>query len=83
MVIGTVTDMKNIVVMPLAVDVFVQCEEQIVNCNIPDTEDGFGFGNQDEEAVAMIEEIPSGDGISLNQPGTSYSVPFMDCFVSV
>ncbi|GMY30461.1 BTB/POZ domain-containing protein POB1-like isoform X1 [Fagus crenata] len=52
-----------------AVDVVLHCEEQILNCNMPDTEDGEGYGNQDEEAVAMIEESPSGVGINLNKLG--------------
>lgn len=43
-----------------AVDVIVNCEEQILSCNMPDTEDVVNYGNQDEEAVAMIEELPSG-----------------------
>ncbi|XP_077251244.1 BTB/POZ domain-containing protein POB1-like isoform X2 [Tasmannia lanceolata] len=36
-------------------------EEHILNCNQPDTEDGVAYENEDEEAVAMIEETPSGD----------------------
>lgn len=35
-------------------------EEQIVDCNQPDTEDGFGFENEDEDGVAMVEEANSG-----------------------
>ncbi|XP_056174307.1 BTB/POZ domain-containing protein POB1-like isoform X1 [Syzygium oleosum] len=42
----------------------VQFEEQILSCNMPDTDDGAGYENQDEEAVAMIEESPSGGGMS-------------------
>lgn len=38
----------------------IQCEEQIINCNMPDSDDGVAYENQDEEAVAMIEEPPSG-----------------------
>lgn len=44
-----------------AVDLALCPEEQILNCNQPDTDEGFGCENDDEEAVAMIEEIPSGD----------------------
>jgi hypothetical protein len=44
-----------------AVDIAVCPEEQILNCNQPDTDDGAGCENDDEEAVAMIEEQPSGD----------------------
>lgn len=59
---------------PLAVD--VHHEEQILNCNMPDTEDGVAYENQDEEAVAMIEESPPGVGMNLSQHGTCF--PF--CF---
>ncbi|GLT48152.1 hypothetical protein SLA2020_217930 [Shorea laevis] len=45
----------------------VQQQEQVLNCNIPDTEDGLAYENQDEEAMAMIEEPPSDDGFNLNQ----------------
>ncbi|KAK3434271.1 hypothetical protein EUGRSUZ_D01781 [Eucalyptus grandis] len=44
----------------------VQFEEQILSCNMPDTDDGAGYENQDEEAVAMIEESPS-DGVMSSQ----------------
>ncbi|KAI5345748.1 hypothetical protein PRUPE_2G182300 [Prunus persica] len=36
-------------------------EEQILNDNQPDMDDCEGCENQDEEAVAMVEESPSGD----------------------
>uniref|UniRef100_A0A7N2KVX7 BTB domain-containing protein n=2 Tax=Quercus lobata TaxID=97700 RepID=A0A7N2KVX7_QUELO len=52
-----------------AVDILVHCEEQILTCSMPDTEDGEGYVNQDEEAVAMIEESPSGVGNHLNKHG--------------
>ncbi|XP_057969291.1 BTB/POZ domain-containing protein POB1-like isoform X2 [Malania oleifera] len=51
------------------VDVLVHREEQILNCNMPDTEDGLPYENQDEEAVAMIEESPPGVGVNTNQLG--------------
>lgn len=54
-------------------DVLVHCEEQILTCSMPDTEDGEGYVNQDEEAVAMIEESPSGVGNHLNKRGTCFS----------
>ncbi|KAJ9188268.1 hypothetical protein P3X46_003640 [Hevea brasiliensis] len=44
-----------------AVEVSVGAEEQILSCNQPDMESCVGCENQDEEAVAMIEESPSGD----------------------
>ncbi|XP_030454066.2 BTB/POZ domain-containing protein POB1-like isoform X2 [Syzygium oleosum] len=47
----------------------VQFEEQILSCNMPDTDDGAGYENQDEEAVAMIEESPSGGGMSSQRLG--------------
>ncbi|XP_057969290.1 BTB/POZ domain-containing protein POB1-like isoform X1 [Malania oleifera] len=50
-------------------DVLVHREEQILNCNMPDTEDGLPYENQDEEAVAMIEESPPGVGVNTNQLG--------------
>ncbi|KAL5750007.1 hypothetical protein ACOSP7_024610 [Xanthoceras sorbifolium] len=50
-----------------ALDVLEQREEQILNCNMPDTEDGVTYDNQDEEPVAMIEEIPADLGLNLNQ----------------
>ncbi|KAA8520905.1 hypothetical protein F0562_011578 [Nyssa sinensis] len=49
-----------------AVDLLMQREEQILNCNMPDAEDGIAYENQDEEAVAMIEESPSGDEAAQN-----------------
>ncbi|KAF8379644.1 hypothetical protein HHK36_029087 [Tetracentron sinense] len=52
-------------------------DEQILNCNQPDTEDVVAYENQDEEVVAMIEESPSvaGDEAALgNDPSWS-----MDC----
>lgn len=41
-------------------DLTVCPEEQILNCNQPDMDDCEGFENQDEDAVAMVEESPSG-----------------------
>lgn len=43
-----------------AVDVDVIEEEQIVDCNQPDTEDGFGCENEEDDGVAMVEEAKSG-----------------------
>ncbi|XAR63011.1 hypothetical protein NMG60_11022793 [Bertholletia excelsa] len=50
-------------------------EEQILNCNMADGDDGVGSDNQDEEAVAMVEESPSGDEAG-NSNDSSWS---MDC----
>ncbi|XP_042479538.1 BTB/POZ domain-containing protein POB1-like [Macadamia integrifolia] len=58
-----------------AVDYAVFREEQILNVGLPDTEDGVAYENQDEEAVAMIEESPPGDEDSYSND-LSWS---MDC----
>lgn len=55
--------------MPLAVDVLVHRDEQI----LLDTEDVVVYENQDEEAVAMVEESPSYAGITLNLLGKYFS----------
>lgn len=47
--------------MLLAEDILAHSEEQVLNCNIPDTVDDVAFENQDEEAAAM-NESPSGVG---------------------
>ncbi|OAY62211.1 BTB/POZ domain-containing protein POB1 [Manihot esculenta] len=58
-----------------AVEVSVGAEEQILSCNQPDMDDCLGCENQDEEAVAMIEESPSGDeAADFNESASS-----MDC----
>ncbi|KAK4422545.1 BTB/POZ domain-containing protein POB1 [Sesamum alatum] len=46
-----------------------QREEQILNCNMPDLEDGVTYENQEEEAVAMVEESPVGAETTVNQSG--------------
>ncbi|KAM5572282.1 BTB/POZ domain-containing protein [Rosa sericea] len=48
-----------------AEDIIVQCEEQVLNCNMPDTEDFAACENQDEDAVGMIES-PSGSHLNLD-----------------
>ncbi|XP_010261454.1 PREDICTED: BTB/POZ domain-containing protein POB1 isoform X1 [Nelumbo nucifera] len=58
-----------------AADVTWCCEEQILNCGQPDSEDGVAYENQDEEPVAMIEESPSGDEAAQGNE-SSWS---MDC----
>lgn len=42
-------------------DIVACPEEQILNCNQPDVDDVVACENEDEEAVAMIEESASGD----------------------
>ncbi|XP_065858761.1 BTB/POZ domain-containing protein POB1-like isoform X2 [Euphorbia lathyris] len=42
-----------------ATEGFAQSEEQIISCNMPDTEDAVVYENQDEEPMAMIEEPPT------------------------
>lgn len=51
------------------VDVFVQGEEQILNCNMPDIDDGLAYENHDDDAIPMIDETPSAVGINTNQLG--------------
>ncbi|KAH7651540.1 TRAF-like protein [Dioscorea alata] len=58
-----------------AAEFSVYNSEQIVNCDQPDTEDAGAYENHDGEAVAMIEESPSGDEPS-NSSDSSWS---MDC----
>ncbi|XP_016737113.2 BTB/POZ domain-containing protein POB1 isoform X1 [Gossypium hirsutum] len=50
-------------------DFIGQSEEQILNCNLPYTVDGVTYENQDEEAMAMVEESPSDIGLNSNQIG--------------
>ncbi|KAL8118975.1 hypothetical protein AgCh_016461 [Apium graveolens] len=58
-----------------AVDIDVIEEEQIVDCNQPDTEDGFGCENEDEDGVAMVEEAKS-ENEAANCNDSSWS---MEC----
>ncbi|PSS04225.1 BTB/POZ domain-containing protein [Actinidia chinensis var. chinensis] len=51
------------------VDVLMHREEQILNCNMPDIEDGVTYENEDEEAVPMVVESPSGGGVHTNPNG--------------
>ncbi|XP_047971011.1 BTB/POZ domain-containing protein POB1-like [Salvia hispanica] len=48
-------------------DLAEQSEVQVLNSNIPDLEDGVTYENQ-EEAVAMIEELPVNEEMTVNQP---------------
>lgn len=57
-----------------AVDAAGCAEEQILNCNLADTDDVAGFENEDEEPVAMNEESPSGSRL------VSYFVARFLCF---
>lgn len=58
------------------VDVFTNREEQILSCNMPDRDDGVAHENEDEEAVAMIEESPSGCGVNKIPLGTYFTFVF-------
>ena len=51
--------------MLAGVDVFVQPEDQILTCNMPDPDEGVAYESLDGEAVAMIEEPPSVDGMTM------------------
>ncbi|XP_061349845.1 BTB/POZ domain-containing protein POB1-like isoform X1 [Gastrolobium bilobum] len=57
------------------VDVTPLPDEQILNGNQPDMDDCVACENQDEEAVAMVEECPSGDE-AANSNDSNWS---MDC----
>ncbi|GFS38760.1 BTB/POZ domain-containing protein [Actinidia chinensis var. chinensis] len=58
-----------------ALDTAGCAEEQILSCEQPDTDDGVGYENQDEEADAMVEEPPPGDEVA-NSDDSTWS---MDC----
>jgi hypothetical protein len=64
------------------VDFLVNFGERVLNCSMPDKEDGASYGNEDEEDVAMIEELPSGVGINLNQSGLLILF-FYDLLISI
>nr|XP_027083320.1 BTB/POZ domain-containing protein POB1-like [Coffea arabica] len=58
-------------------------KEQVLSCNMPDTDDILAYENQDEEAIAMVEEstgigmssIQLGDGSTENNDSSTN----MDC----
>ncbi|KDP25348.1 hypothetical protein JCGZ_20504 [Jatropha curcas] len=56
-----------------AAEVIGQSEEQIINVNMPDTEDVVVYENQDEEPMAMVEEPPTDADLNLNQLGDDAS----------
>ncbi|KAK8718309.1 hypothetical protein V6N13_045546 [Hibiscus sabdariffa] len=58
-----------------ALDLSICPEEQVLNDNQPDMDDAAGCENQDEEAVAMVEETQSGDE-DANSIESSWN---MDC----
>lgn len=55
-------------------DVLTQHEDEALNCTMLDTEDVLAYENQDEEAVGMAEESPSGIEMTTDHPGT-YALP--------
>ncbi|XVF80166.1 hypothetical protein PTKIN_Ptkin15bG0049300 [Pterospermum kingtungense] len=57
-----------------ALDLGLGPDEQILNDNQPDMDDAVGCDNQDEEAMAMVEETQSGD-----EDANSDSSWSMDC----
>lgn len=59
----------------LFVNAVMQHEEQILNCNMPDTEDGITYENQDEDAMAVVDESPAVGSLNLNIPGIYFHVP--------
>ncbi|XP_020235087.1 phosphatase IMPL1, chloroplastic-like [Cajanus cajan] len=54
----------SLIIILTIVDLTLLPDEQILNGNQPDMDDFLPSENQDEEATAMVEESPSGDGIS-------------------
>lgn len=50
----------NSILFDIAAEFEVYNSGHILDCNQPDIEDGVADENQDGEAVAMIEESPSG-----------------------
>lgn len=65
----------SIALLNWAADVTMQREEQILNCTMPDMEDG--YVNQGEEIVAMIEETPSVLEMTTNQVGMNANIFFL------
>ncbi|KAK4354596.1 hypothetical protein RND71_026790 [Anisodus tanguticus] len=51
------------------VDVLTQPEEEVLKCNMLDTEDVLAYENQDEEVVAMAEDSPPGVEMTTDHPG--------------
>lgn len=62
-------------------DVILQPDDQILNGSMPDS-DGVAYESLDGEAVAMIEESPSIDGMRLNsssqEPKIIWGYPSFD-----
>lgn len=61
-------------------DVLTQCEDEVLNCTMLDTEDVLAYENQDEEAVAMAEESPSGVEMTTDHPGGGVASKSTDSF---
>ena len=53
--------------------------EQILNCNMPNIDDGVTYKNEGEEAVLMVEESPSGGGVHTNPLGIHCAFSFEHC----
>ncbi|KAL5989260.1 hypothetical protein ACLOJK_010150 [Asimina triloba] len=51
-------------------------DEHVLNCNQPDSDDGVVYDNQDEEAMAMVEESPVGVGMVASPAGSKTKSPF-------
>lgn len=62
------------------IDLAEQSEVQVLNSNIPDLEDGVTYENQ-EEAVAMIEELPVNEEMTVNQPSGTDSCCLAGAYV--
>ncbi|KAK4374446.1 hypothetical protein RND71_005123 [Anisodus tanguticus] len=55
------------------VDVLTQPEEEVLNCNMLDTEDVLAYENQDEEAVAMAEVSPTVIEMTTDHPASLWN----------
>ena len=57
-------------------------EEQILNCNMSDTEDGETGVKQEKDDVAMVKELPSCNSLVYTQYGMHFtSVGVFDAFL--
>lgn len=57
-------------------------EEQILNCNMSDTEDGETGVNQEKDNVVMAEELPSCSPLVFAKPGMHLTFLLVCFYVS-
>lgn len=48
-------------------------EEQVLNCNMSDTEDGEMVANQEKDDAAMVEKLPSCNSLASSQLGMHFT----------